>query len=396
MSSVYSPAPIRLGDITLVDDGDPKTAAGINTPIEAVADGVEFLNEHVDAAESNIDTLETRADLTAILTLPIVATSIGDMKDAAFDVANRHWYVVGGTENVRRSTDMGLSWSASSEVASVGSDEDCFAIDVDLTGNVVVATNTRYAFEKTGATSVWTRVDVSGSGSGAQPGAVAFDPIRSKWALLYNTSSGGAGIYTSSNRTSWSLIPRDGYGDFARLYTVVRIAANKTTGRLVAVGVTSGTVSVMTSDDGGDTWTERDDFAVGFTAESLSLSPAQSGTWHLTAGRSTGGYRSEVWSSTDDGASFARLSTLTASQIFRVARLRGALVATANVTTPDGTQIRDVVYSLDGGVTWRPSQHIRGAGTGGAYAGDGGVLIVSNLYVHHSVRVDDPEWTVLT
>lgn len=47
MSTVYSPTGVQLGNITLVSDGDVVDAAGINTPIEAVADGVKYLNERV-------------------------------------------------------------------------------------------------------------------------------------------------------------------------------------------------------------------------------------------------------------------------------------------------------------------------------------------------------------
>ncbi len=47
MSSTYTPVPVELGDITLIDDGDLKNAAGINTPVEAVADGVAFLTGKV-------------------------------------------------------------------------------------------------------------------------------------------------------------------------------------------------------------------------------------------------------------------------------------------------------------------------------------------------------------
>ena len=44
MPSIYSPAAVILGDITLPSDGDAKSAASVNTPLEALADGVEYLN----------------------------------------------------------------------------------------------------------------------------------------------------------------------------------------------------------------------------------------------------------------------------------------------------------------------------------------------------------------
>ena len=44
MSTVYTPTPVVLGDITLISDGDPKNASGINAPIEAVADGIAYIH----------------------------------------------------------------------------------------------------------------------------------------------------------------------------------------------------------------------------------------------------------------------------------------------------------------------------------------------------------------
>ncbi len=48
MSSVYSPTAVKLDDITLPDDGDTIEAADVGVPLEAVADGVEFLNQRTD------------------------------------------------------------------------------------------------------------------------------------------------------------------------------------------------------------------------------------------------------------------------------------------------------------------------------------------------------------
>lgn len=40
MSSVYNPVPVPLGGITIPSDGDARSAASVNVPLEAIADGV--------------------------------------------------------------------------------------------------------------------------------------------------------------------------------------------------------------------------------------------------------------------------------------------------------------------------------------------------------------------
>jgi len=44
MSSVYSPTPVGLTDITIPDDGDDLDAASVNTPIEALADAIAAIS----------------------------------------------------------------------------------------------------------------------------------------------------------------------------------------------------------------------------------------------------------------------------------------------------------------------------------------------------------------
>ena len=44
MSTVYTPAAVQLGPITIPSDGDPAAAASVNAPIQAIADGVTYLN----------------------------------------------------------------------------------------------------------------------------------------------------------------------------------------------------------------------------------------------------------------------------------------------------------------------------------------------------------------
>lgn len=49
MSTVYTPSASELVDITIPSDGDARTAASVNAPLESLADGVLFTQEGVDA-----------------------------------------------------------------------------------------------------------------------------------------------------------------------------------------------------------------------------------------------------------------------------------------------------------------------------------------------------------
>ncbi len=49
MATVYSPTAVELGDITIIDDGDPKDASGITAPMTAIADGVAYNGSQITA-----------------------------------------------------------------------------------------------------------------------------------------------------------------------------------------------------------------------------------------------------------------------------------------------------------------------------------------------------------
>lgn len=52
MSSIYTPTPVAMGNITLVSDGDARSAASVNVPLTAIADGVKSLDVRLDNIES--------------------------------------------------------------------------------------------------------------------------------------------------------------------------------------------------------------------------------------------------------------------------------------------------------------------------------------------------------
>jgi hypothetical protein len=346
--------------ITLPDPNAPPTAAAFNPALQAIADRTAWL----------------KARGLRPSACGAVGTSIGDLRSAVYDATNHRWYFVGGNENVRSTKDLGLSWDSDDveHVAAVGAGEHCYSIDVDSVGNVVVATDARYVFEKTARTVAWTKVDAYGDETDelAPPeGRVSYDPIRDRWIWAKSLP---IAIRTSIDRTTWtsSSFP------FAweTTWPVIDMACNKRSGRtLIATTGFSGTqdqVFIATSDDGGVTWTDRNDVVNGYSAlagfpiERICLSHVPGpwganrewlpkGAWFLVLGRETGGYQSEVWKSIDDGVTWAQVSSISTVQLTRVAAVLGLLYSIAVYVRPDAVVDCQLAESTDGGATWRPT-----------------------------------------
>jgi hypothetical protein len=328
-----------------------------------------------------------------VLNFPVVAGSIGDLKAAVFDPTNLTWYAVGNVENVRASDDMGLTWSSASLVDTVGSNEDCTQVDVDQSGNVVVATATRYVFELT-RPSTWTRVDVHGA-SVFPNCCIAYDPINAKWIWVgVMTGPGTATSRSSTDRVTWSAsvsVPTSTTASGA----IRTLTCRKDTGRTIFATCDGTTGAITSTDDGGTTWTARANITFGFTPEYVHLTHSSGNTWLLTAGKESGlNYDSEVWYSANNGVTFTKIATLADTVIKKIAAYGSMLVASASITS-GGTVYAACVFSLDGGATWYASQHHKGSSVG-AYAGGGGILMLGTIYAYHSLRAGLPTWAALT
>lgn len=71
MSSVYTPTPVALANITIPSDLDPRNAASVNAPLQAIADGVKFNTDTATtetATRAAADTAES-ARTTALANL---------------------------------------------------------------------------------------------------------------------------------------------------------------------------------------------------------------------------------------------------------------------------------------------------------------------------------------
>lgn len=377
-------------DFTIPDDSTPPTAAEFNVSLRALGDRTANIKSNLAAeVASFVGQIQS-------LNFPIhpVQGSLGSLRSAAYDRVYRKWYVVGPTENVRASQDGGHNWSAASEIAAVGSNEDCYGIDFDNAGNAVVSTESRYIFELTASTGVWTRPDLASYLTPGTTQMIAYDPVHSKWCVI---GSNGAATITSTNRTTWSNgVPPANFSSVQNL----DMKCNKTTGRLVLVAqvVSSTTIKVRTSDDGGATWATRPDIAIGIgpvDTVALVRDTNLAGRWLLVVNRITGAWNTEVWASTDDGATWSRLCQNAFHALYRCAPCGGSMLV--GVSYNPTIDRNEVVRSDDGGAKWYPTgQKVAGAAVRGAFAGEAGVAIVTSSDIYLGAREGATSFAALT
>lgn len=354
------------------------------------------LEEADEAIREDLGALARRMTVgSSALTFGRPFTEMGDLKFAAYDEANRLWYVCGGAKNVHASHDFG-GWFAANEIAAVGpGSEDCTWLDVDGSGNVVVATNTRYAFEKTASTGTWTRVDIAGGGVPAQTYAIAYDPVRARWIWAgQNVNASFAQVMTSANRTTWtsgSLLPNT---------SLRNLVCKKSSGLVLFAGVNGSTGKISVTLNAGQSWVTYADLAFGFTPQDAHLSyDRENDAWYLAVSRYSGGYQSEVWRSTDDGMIWTRRCALASSRVLRIAAIDSLLVSVATHALPGAIVGEEVVFSLDGGATWLPAGlRPMGSTALGAFTGPnaGAVLVMTTTHAYVSGRTLQPSWAPLT
>jgi len=106
MSSVYTPSSVALGNITIPSDGDARSAASVNVPMQAIADGVKYVDARIASLEGNwqlvdyvtltgtssalaLDRNGGDSPVVAALASASVATLVGDKVELEFTSAIR-------------------------------------------------------------------------------------------------------------------------------------------------------------------------------------------------------------------------------------------------------------------------------------------------------------------
>jgi len=343
----------------------------------------------IASAASVLTELDQLALLPALNFLGPVTPGGATNGEAAYDPFNRLWYVCGNTENVRSSSDHGRTWSGASLVAAVLANENCLRIAVNpATGDVIVATDTRYIAEMTGSTGVWTKVDVFGVAAEAIACPVAWDPIHSRWFWITPTTSlSPAGLY-SSNRTTWANSTMSTNWTTGQVNQIA-LAVKPSTGRIVMMGRRTAVEALLpaTSDDGGVTWMDRAGLTntVPSPTTSWMTYHADRDTWLFGIGETSGAHSSDIWRSTDDGVTWTKVSSLTATCIEKAAP-----IGVVDWVAVDAAFV--VLISRDNGATWKRTNYLldTASATRGIFAGNGGLLALTGTMVQPSLRTGGP------
>ncbi|MBX3203994.1 MAG: exo-alpha-sialidase [Labilithrix sp.] len=367
-------------------DGSPPKASEVNPALEALGDRTAFL-------KARQDKIETRTSKLPLLNWHRAeANNMTVGSTALYTPKGRAWIACGSTQTVRSSVNGGLSWSGT---LVSGSNENTTAGDVDPDGNMVIATETRYAFAFNASTETFTRVDVHGATLALPGSRVVYDPVRGRW--VWFTCFGALSVRHSTDRSAWTLgtppAPGFGWGDGMFL---LRMVCKKSTGRIVAIASLGSEFLVCTSDTGGASWVIRSplDYYTAASRASLVYNEAKD-EWIFTAGETTGVPSGVVYRSVDDGVTWTLVSTQTTSVIHSVAVFGAHLVGMATVRVVPVHQ-DELVWSDDGGVTWRLAGFNPGGQSAGVFAGQGSLVIPVVDALYTSSRVGTPDLGVIT
>ena len=140
MSSTYTPSDVYSATVTLPDDGDPLTAASINTPLQALADNTKALRIRTPIAVYHVaaggDTTPGVPDTTPLTLIKAVTSSSWTKIDGLEIIIPRLSLLEGDAIEVE----------ASMTVRNGGIDgsSDGHRVAIDITGDKTSAVGTSY------------------------------------------------------------------------------------------------------------------------------------------------------------------------------------------------------------------------------------------------------------
>jgi hypothetical protein len=329
---------------------------------------------------SNNLTTEATVSGVSISTVP-------GMVGAAFDARLGRWYGFGTGNDVKYSDDLGEHWTtaAHSAVSTLpGTLISSAAVD-PLTSNAVfavvstdVSAGARYALRSAAGSVSFSQVDVTGSAATPADSRVVWEPVSGRFVFLW-IAAASASFYSTTGAAPWTsggALPSASWNSAA----APSMAVNGL-GRIVAIARSTATTwEVMTSDDGGTSWTARTDITTTLsTGTTTSLAyDSESAAWLWSVGETSGTHSSELWKSTDNGVTWTLLKSFSSVAVQGIAvdgrRVWCAMALSASFNPR-------LVYSTDEGTTWRIAQSnlsTTSASTGGVFYGGGRFCVVSD------------------
>jgi hypothetical protein len=314
---------------------------------------------------------------SSVQSWPIKGTNTNNIKRGFYSVKDQAWFAVGsgGNNFLEVSYDYGRTWTDLS--ASVPGGFALFDVTAATTGDVCVigASRTVHRGQRTAyGTYTWSSTALMLNAIPAG-GACDYEATAAKFIAVYRTGAVGHADYTASPSTAWTA------GTVAAAWgTYVGAKDPEVTaipGLAIAayVDATVPRLNIMNSTDGGANWNNVQKTlvmsAADCSANSTMSKPAYNAyrnEWYITVSTTTGTRRTEVYRSTDAGATWTLVVTVSADFVAQ------DLVAINDllVMTNDDNRI---AYSADRGATWKLATRLVGsAARAFIRAGGGGFM----------------------
>lgn len=266
------------------------------------------------------------------------------------------WAVAeGGVDVLKYSPDFGQNWF--SQTITGGSGLGSYSVDVDAVGNLVVANDasTRvYAYNF--STNTWSNlVAVTAM---AKP--LTFYSVTTNLWFIFGYSPAGTTyrVYTSPDRAVWTDDTASLPATFTTAPTLIIPKAGHGNGRAVLAGPAPANVAKLAVRDlSGSGWTEVSlASALAVTSMTNPIYSATDGAWLIAIyGTLAGRNATEFWRSTDNGATWTVVSTLSHTDPQFVTPGQGPqiqyLACNGSLWVGMGAA-GEIIYSTDTGTTW--------------------------------------------
>lgn len=376
----YGAGPAWAGTPQRAAPGNQALVPGVSRPAEI--DNYLYGNAF-DAAQGALNAVGELPALNWNGPIAIGATCIS----FAFSPTEQAWYACQAASTAAfRSADWGRTWTAVTLAATGAND-----IAVDTSGNICIVGSSGNVsegpFVAYGTAIVWTN---HAAVLANPPWGVVYEPVSATWCAVCVNAGVAVTAYTSTNRAAWTLRSFAAGWTSANANTATLGAGN---GILVATTVDSTTTfRTSISANGGVTWTNDQQIAIGFTSTAAHATsrPAWSsvdGLWYIAVSTGSGTRKTAIFSS-PDGITWTNRATLTTNDCqFNHLVVLGALLVAVN---DDGR----VFCSVNQGVNWFRCQLASIPSTTAQVqtvkAGSNGIAILAGTTMNASARIGLP------
>ena len=317
---------------------------------------------------------------SAVQSWPIKGTNTNNIKRGFYSVKDQAWFAVGngGNDFLEVSYDYGRTWT--NLAGSLGGALACLDVTAATTGDVAVMTAARtiYRGQRTAyGTYTWT-TNANMLVAAPAGGGCDYEATAAKFIAVYRTGAVGHADYTASPSTAWT-----GGTVAAAWSTYVGAKDPEVTaipGLAIAAYVDASVprLNIMNSPDGGANWNNVQKTlvmsAADCSANSTMSKPAYNAyrnEWYITVSTTTGTRRTEVYRSTDAGATWTLVVTVSADFVAQDLVAINDLI----VMTNDDNRI---AYSTDRCATWKLATRLVGSASRAFIRAGGGGLMSWN------------------